>query len=132
LVPSLAQRKPRTNGRISSSGSSAPIARVRAPITTPSSARTERRRDGPAAPELLSIIAKYVGGSEASARGSIAYVDADARLDEPDIRRQVEWYQSQHMVNGGANAVAMLDARYAVPLPARDAVTSGTEGSPAR
>src|ERR1700722_5420431 len=78
----------------------------------------ERRRDGPAAPELLSIIAKYVGDSEANVRGSIAYVDADARLDEPDIRRQVEWYQSQRMVNAYANAGAMLDARYAVPLPA--------------
>lgn len=91
----------------------------------------ERRQDGPTAPEMAAIIAKYIGATEESVRGSIAYVDADARLDEADILHQVEWYKSQHMVNADADAAAMLDTRYAVPLPGR-ALTSGTAASPSR
>jgi NitT/TauT family transport system substrate-binding protein len=80
----------------------------------------ERRRDGPDAPALLAIIAKSVGGTPANVGGSIAYVDADGRLDEQDIARQVEWYKSQHMVNADVNTAAMIDNRYARPLPEAD------------
>jgi NitT/TauT family transport system substrate-binding protein len=41
------------------------------------------RRDGPAAPEVLAIIAKYTGQSAAQLRFGIAYVDPEARLDSP-------------------------------------------------
>jgi NitT/TauT family transport system substrate-binding protein len=77
----------------------------------------ERRRDGPTAPALLSVIAKHVGHSEENVRGSIAYVDRDGRLDENDILHQVEWYKSQHMVNADVNIAAIVDNRYAVALP---------------
>ncbi len=77
----------------------------------------ERRRDGPTAPALLAIIATSVGDSAENVRASIAYVDADGRLDERDIAHQVEWYQSQHMVNADVNTAAIIDSRYAVALP---------------
>ena len=52
-------------------------------ITTPSPAR-RRRQDGPTAPEMLAIVAKYLGETP-SANSTSAYVDPEARLDVKDI-----------------------------------------------
>jgi NitT/TauT family transport system substrate-binding protein len=77
----------------------------------------EKRRDGPEAPEMVSIIAKYTGITIDQAKLGIAWVDAEQRIDMKDTLRQVAWYHSQGMVKGDFDAVTIFDARYAVPLP---------------
>ena len=76
------------------------------------------RADGPGAPEILAIFAKYTGQTEAQLRLGIAYVDPEARLDFADIRHQIAWFKAQGMLKKDVAADDILDRRYAVPLPA--------------
>jgi hypothetical protein len=50
---------------------------------------------------------------------SVAYVDAQARLDVDDIRRQVEWFKSQKMLKDDIDPAAVMDMRYVIARPAR-------------
>jgi NitT/TauT family transport system substrate-binding protein len=78
-----------------------------------------RRLDGPAAAEILAIITKYSGQTAEQAKEGVPYVDAEGRLDMKDVRHQIAWYKSQNMVKGEIDADAVVDGRYAVPLPER-------------
>jgi NitT/TauT family transport system substrate-binding protein len=75
------------------------------------------RRDGPTAPEILTILAKHTNQSVDEVARSIPYIDAEARLDIKDILRQIAWYKSQGMVKAEVNGDAFIDRRYVVPLP---------------
>jgi NitT/TauT family transport system substrate-binding protein len=77
----------------------------------------EKRQDGPTAPEILDILAKYTGQSSEQIHPSVAYVDAEARLDVKDIRHQIDWFKSQKMLKDDIDADAVLDKRYIVALP---------------
>jgi NitT/TauT family transport system substrate-binding protein len=74
-----------------------------------------KRRDGPAAPEVLALIAKYTGEPVEQILPAIPYIDADARLDEKDVLHQIAWYKSQGMVKGEADGAAIMDPRYVLP-----------------
>jgi NitT/TauT family transport system substrate-binding protein len=74
------------------------------------------RRDGPTAPEMLEIIAKYTGVPAAKIRRAVGFVDPEARFDEADILRQIVWYKSQNMLKDGVNGDAFIDHRYVKPL----------------
>jgi NitT/TauT family transport system substrate-binding protein len=80
----------------------------------------ETRRDGPAAAAILAILARYTGQPEANIREAIPWVDAEARLDETDIRHQIAWFRAQGMLKTEVAADAVIDRRYAVPLPGRE------------
>ncbi len=77
------------------------------------------RKDGPTAAAILSILAKYVTVPRDELAGAVSYIDADARLDVPDVLHQVAWYKSQNLLKADVDAVALIDRRYVVPLPAR-------------
>lgn len=72
---------------------------------------------GPTAPAILAILAKYTGQPEARLAQALAYIDADARLDEKDIAHQIAWYKAQNMLRGPVDADTVIDQRYAVALP---------------
>jgi NitT/TauT family transport system substrate-binding protein len=76
-----------------------------------------QRRDGPNAAEVLAILAKFTGQSADQVKLSVAYTDADARVDTKDIVRQVEWLKSQKMLKEQVQGAAAMDMRYVVPLP---------------
>ncbi len=76
-----------------------------------------KRADGPDAPEILNILAKYTGQSSEQIRHGISYIDPEARLDVGDIRHQIEWFQSQGMLKGEVDANAIIDKRYVTALP---------------
>jgi NitT/TauT family transport system substrate-binding protein len=78
-----------------------------------------KRRDGPEAPEILAILAKYTGQSVAQVKLSIAYVDEGARLDVTDVLHQIAWYKAQGMLKGDVDGEAAIDRRYVVPMPER-------------
>jgi NitT/TauT family transport system substrate-binding protein len=79
----------------------------------------EKRQDGPTAPDILAILSKHIHQSVAEIRLAIPYLDANARLDAKDVRRQVDWYKSQGLVKGPVEADAMIDMHYVVPAPDR-------------
>src|SRR5665213_904890 len=75
------------------------------------------RKDGPDAPAILGIVAHYTGLTVAQVEGSIGYTDPELRIDEKDIRRQIEWYRSQGMIKGDVALDRVLDPSYVVALP---------------
>jgi hypothetical protein len=46
----------------------------------------------------------------------LGYMDAEARLDVPDVLKQVAWYRAQGMVKNDFDAAGIIDKRYVVPL----------------
>ena len=75
-----------------------------------------KRKDGPTAEVTLAIIAKHINQPAAQLAQGISFVDPDARLDVQDVLRQVAWFKSQGMLPATADAAAMIDQRYVVPL----------------
>ena len=75
-----------------------------------------KRQDGPTAPAVLPLLAKYLDQPAAQLAQGIAFVDPDAKLDVKDILHQVEWFKAQGMIPADANGADMIDKRYAVPL----------------
>ncbi len=79
----------------------------------------EKPQEGATAPEMIAILAKYTGQTQAQVKQSIAYVDGEARLDVRDILHQIAWFKSQSMLKGEIDAASVMDMRYVVPLPVR-------------
>jgi NitT/TauT family transport system substrate-binding protein len=73
-------------------------------------------QDGPTAPDILAILAKYTGQPVAAVAHAIPYSDPEGRLDVADVLRQVEWYKSQGAVKGEVGGEAVIDRRYATAL----------------
>ncbi|HEY1506514.1 MAG TPA: ABC transporter substrate-binding protein [Stellaceae bacterium] len=74
-------------------------------------------RFGSTTPEIVTILAKYTGQSEADIKLGITYLDPEARIDVKDVEHQIAWYRAQGMVKGDFDANAVIDRRYAVALP---------------
>jgi len=77
----------------------------------------EKRRDGPTAPEVISIVSKYSGQTQEQVKLSIISFDREARLDVVDVLRQIAWYKSQGLLKGEIDGDAIIDKRYVIPLP---------------
>ena len=73
--------------------------------------------DGPTAPEVRSILAKYTEQSAESFKLGVTYIDAEARLDVKDVLHQIAWYKSQGMLSAGVDGDQIIDKRYVVALP---------------
>jgi NitT/TauT family transport system substrate-binding protein len=78
-----------------------------------------KRRDGPAAGEILGIVAKYVGQAPEQMKLGISFIDSEATLDVKDIERQLAWFQAQGMVKPEVRANQVFDRRYIIPLNGR-------------
>ncbi|HUB95576.1 MAG TPA: ABC transporter substrate-binding protein [Stellaceae bacterium] len=76
-----------------------------------------KRVDEPSARAVAEIIGKHINQTADQVLISIAYVDPELRLDVKDTLHQLTWYQSQGMVKADADGNAIVDRRYAVPLP---------------
>jgi NitT/TauT family transport system substrate-binding protein len=79
----------------------------------------EVRQDGPTAPEILAIIAKYTGQPPEQVNETISYYDREGALDVKDVLHQIAWYKSQNLLKGPIDGDALIDKRYAIALPAR-------------
>jgi NitT/TauT family transport system substrate-binding protein len=75
-----------------------------------------KRADGPAAKDMLPIIAKGTSQPEDQVARSLPYFDPEARLDVADVMRQYAWYKAQGMLKGAADSAAMIDRRYVVDV----------------
>lgn len=77
----------------------------------------ETRADGPTAPAVLAVMAKYTGQPAERLKQAIAYIDPDGRLDLKDMRRQIDWFRSQGLLKGAPKIEDMIDKRTVIPLP---------------
>ncbi len=77
----------------------------------------ETRADGPSAPEIYAMLAKYTGQTPQQLKSGIAYVDPEARIDAKDIAHQIQWFKAQGMVKGELDPGTLIDSRYALTLP---------------
>jgi NitT/TauT family transport system substrate-binding protein len=80
----------------------------------------EHRRDGPTAPAIIAILAKYTKQKADTIDTAIPWLDAQLRLDAKDVRHQIEWFTEQGQMKGKVNAAEIIDKRYVVPLPGRE------------
>jgi NitT/TauT family transport system substrate-binding protein len=76
--------------------------------------------DMPTAPEVLAILAKYVGQTPEQLKRAVPYIDREGRIDFKDIRHQIAWYKSQGMLKDSVDDDKIIDTRYAVPLPGKE------------
>jgi NitT/TauT family transport system substrate-binding protein len=79
----------------------------------------DKRRDGPDAPEVLDIIAKYTGQPIERIKLAIAYIDPEGRLDLQDLQRQIDWFRSQNLLKGAPRIEDMIDQRTVIALPSK-------------
>ena len=79
----------------------------------------EKRRDGPSAPEVMAVMAKYTGQPAARLKQAIAYIDPQGRIDMADMQRQVDWFISQNMLKGNPKFTDMIDPKTVIPLPGK-------------
>jgi NitT/TauT family transport system substrate-binding protein len=76
-----------------------------------------KRADGPTAPNILSIVAQYIGQSVEQIKDEIAYVDPAGRLDVKDVLRQIKWYRAQGLLDPLDHTETAIDKRYVIPFP---------------
>ena len=69
-------------------------------------------RQGAEAPQLLAILAKYLGQKPEQVKEGIAFVDPDGRLLVKDIGRQIAWYKAHGMVDKDVDAATILDLSF--------------------
>jgi len=79
----------------------------------------EKPKEGPTAPEIYSILSKYLNEPVETIKSGIGHIDGEARLNVADIQTQIAWYKSQGMVKPEVDAAKIIDARYAVPSPGK-------------
>jgi NitT/TauT family transport system substrate-binding protein len=79
----------------------------------------EKRKDGPTAPEILAILAKYLDQPVELVKLGIPYLDPEARLDVKDVKHQIAWYRSQGLIKGDVDTDTFIDKRFAVAVPNR-------------
>jgi NitT/TauT family transport system substrate-binding protein len=77
----------------------------------------EKRRDGPTAPEVMAVMAKYTGQPVDQLKQAIAYIDPQGRLDLQDMQRQIDWFHSQNLLKGAPKIDDMIDKSVVVALP---------------
>ena len=76
-----------------------------------------KRKEGPAADAMIAILAKYTKQPIDAVKLGIPYLDGEGRLDVQDILHQVSFYKSRGLVKPQVDGVALIDMRYAIPLP---------------
>ncbi len=77
----------------------------------------ERPQDGPTAPAMYQILAKYTDVPVETMKIGLVHLDAQGRLNVADVMHQIEWYKSQGMVKPEVDGSKIVDKRYVVALP---------------
>lgn len=78
----------------------------------------EQRKDGPTAPAIMAILAKFADTTPEDIERATPYVDGQGRLDAADVARQIAWYKSQNLLKGEVKVEELIDSRYAIVMPA--------------
>jgi hypothetical protein len=77
----------------------------------------DKLHEGPNAPDIIAISAKYLQQPEAVIRRGLPYFDPQARVAPDDIDALTAWYVNQHMLKTAVKAADVIDMRYAIAMP---------------
>jgi NitT/TauT family transport system substrate-binding protein len=77
----------------------------------------ERPHDGPTAPAMYQLLAKYTDVPVETMKIGLVHLDVQGRLNVADVMHQIEWYKSQGMVKPDVDGSKIVDKRYVVALP---------------
>jgi len=77
----------------------------------------ERPHDGPTAPAMYQLLAKYTDVPVETMKIGLVHLDAQGRLNVADVMNQIAWYKSQGMVKPEVDGAKIVDKRYVVALP---------------
>jgi NitT/TauT family transport system substrate-binding protein len=72
----------------------------------------DRRRDGPAATEIVAIIAKYLEQPPDLIKRGFPFFDPQARIVAQNFADLGAWYKAQGMLKGELDVKALIDTRY--------------------
>ena len=75
-----------------------------------------KRADGPGADDIAAIIAKYTGLSVAQVKQGAPYFDPEARVDEADAMRQVDWFLKEGLIKAPVDPAVFFDKRFVIPM----------------
>jgi NitT/TauT family transport system substrate-binding protein len=76
-----------------------------------------KRKDQAGAPAMLELMTKFTGVPKDEVEKAMPYVDAQGRINVPEIKSQIAWYAAQGLIKGKVDADELIDKRYAIPLP---------------
>jgi len=77
----------------------------------------ERPQDGPTAPAMYQLLAKYTDVPVETMKIGLVHLDIDGRLNVADVMNQIAWYKSQGMVRPEVDGTKIVDKRYVIALP---------------
>lgn len=77
----------------------------------------ERPKDGPTAPEMYQLLAKYTDVPVETMKIGLVHLDVEGRLNVADVMHQIDWYKSQGMVKPEVDGSKIVDKRYVTALP---------------
>ena len=77
----------------------------------------EKPKDGPTAPAMYELLAKYTNVPVETMKIGLVHLDAQGRLNVADVMHQIEWYKAQGMVKPEVDGTKIIDKRYVVALP---------------
>jgi NitT/TauT family transport system substrate-binding protein len=77
----------------------------------------ERPQDGPSAPAMYQILAKYTDVPVETMKIGLVHLDIEGRLNVADVMNQIQWYKSQGQVKPEVDGAKIIDKRYVVALP---------------
>jgi NitT/TauT family transport system substrate-binding protein len=77
----------------------------------------ERPHDGPTAPAMYQVLAKYTDVPVETMKIGLVHLDVEGRLNVADVMHQIEWYKSQGMVKPEVDGSKIVDKRYVTALP---------------
>jgi NitT/TauT family transport system substrate-binding protein len=80
-----------------------------------------KRVDQPDAPAMIAIVAKGLGQPPEVVKAGIPYFETQSRVSVADIQNALNWYEAQGMQKVHIDAHAIIDTRYALLAPARNA-----------
>ena len=73
-----------------------------------------KRENGPTAPAILDLMAKFTGVAPGEIEKAIPYVDPEGRIDAASVADQIAWYKSQGLLKGDVDVHQLIDSRYAL------------------
>jgi NitT/TauT family transport system substrate-binding protein len=79
----------------------------------------DKRRDGPTAPEVVAIAAKYLEQSPEVIKKGLPFFDPQGRIVEDDFVRVADWYRGQGMLKSELDVKGLIDKRYALIVGAK-------------
>jgi len=77
----------------------------------------ERPQDGPTAPAMYQLLAKYTDVPVETMKIGLVHLDVEGRLNVADVMNQIAWYKSQGQVRPEVDGAKIIDKRYVTALP---------------